>query len=78
MEFIAKIGTVIEEADESLYWLQHLSATGLMSTSGVEPLRQEANELVALFTAAHKTAKANLEAKTRQKRQRGRKHAKVE
>ena len=76
MEFIAKIGTVIEEADESLYWLQHLSATGLMSTTGVEPLRQEANELVALFTAAHKTAKANLEAKTRRKQKRGRKPAK--
>ncbi len=78
IEFIAKIGTVIEEADESLYWLQHLSATGLMSTTGVEPLRQEANELVALFTAAHKTAKANLEAKTRRKQKRGRKPAKGE
>ena len=49
-----------------------------MSTTSVEPLRQEANELVALFTAAHKTAKANLEAKTRRKQKRGKKPAKGE
>ena len=71
-EFISKIGTVIEEADESMYWLQHLAATAIRSAIDLEPLRQEANELVALFTAAHKTAKANLEAKKRRKRRRGR------
>ncbi len=40
--------------------------------TSVEALRQEANELVAIFTAAHKTAKANLEAKKRRKLKRGR------
>ena len=67
LEFIAKIGTVIEEADESMYWLQHLAATTNVSSNGVQPLHQEANELVAIFTAAHKTAKANLEAKKTRK-----------
>jgi four helix bundle protein len=62
-EFIAKMGTVIEEADESMYWLEHLAATGIASSAAVEGLRQEASELVAIFTAAHKTAKANLAAK---------------
>jgi four helix bundle protein len=73
VDFIAKMGSVIEEADESMYWLEHLAATGLTSPSDVEELRQEANELVAIFTAAHKTAKANLEAKKRRKQKRGRK-----
>jgi four helix bundle protein len=72
LEFIAKMGTVIEEADESMYWLQHLAATAIVSSNSVELLRQEANELVAIFTAAHKTARANLEAKKRRKRKRGR------
>jgi four helix bundle protein len=72
VDFIAKIGSVIEEADESMYWLEHLAATGLVSPIDVEELRQEANELVAIFTAAHKTAKANLEAKKRRKQKRGR------
>jgi four helix bundle protein len=74
-DFIAKIGTVIEEADESMYWLQHLAATAIVSSNGVEALRQEANELVAIFTAAHKTAKANFEAKKRRKRKRGKRPA---
>ena len=71
LDFIAKMGSVIEEADESMYWLEHLAATGLSSQNDVQALRQEANELVAIFTAAHKTAKANLEAKKRRQRKRG-------
>ncbi len=71
-EFIAKLGYVIEEADESMYWLEHLTATGISAATVTEPLRQEANELVAIFTAAHKTAKANLEAKKNRKRKRRR------
>ena len=70
LDFIAKMGSVIEEADESMYWLEHLAATGLSRQDEVEALRQEANELVAIFTASHKTAKANLEAKKRRQRKR--------
>ena len=58
-EFIAKIGIVIEEADEAMYWLEYLAGTGIVPLDEVEPLRCEASELVAIFTAAHKTAKAN-------------------
>ena len=56
-----------------MYWLEHLASTALVSSTSIEPFRQEANELVAIFTAAHKTAKANLEAAKRRKRKRGRK-----
>jgi four helix bundle protein len=72
-EFIAKLGTVVEESDESLFWLQHLVATGIVRSKSIEPLHQEANELVAMFTAAYKTARANVEAKKRRRRNRGRK-----
>jgi hypothetical protein len=51
---------VIEEADEALYWLEHLAETKVMTPDAVEPLRAEANELVAIFTKAQKTAKGNL------------------
>ncbi len=56
-----------------MYWLQHLAGTAIVSSNEAEPLRREANELVAIFTAAHKTAKANLEARKRRKSKRGRK-----
>jgi len=58
-EFIAKIGTVIEEADESLFWLEYLVATEVMAEPVVEELRSESNQLVAIFTTAQKTARAN-------------------
>ena len=58
-EFTAKIGVATEEADESLYWLEILVETGLMSKAKLENLIQEANELTAIFTAASYTARKN-------------------
>ena len=58
-DFIAKIGTVIEEADESLLWPEYLEATGLLSNQVVRKLLSESNELVAIFTKSQKTARAN-------------------
>jgi len=56
-EFIAKIGTVIEEADESEFWLSATKELGMVSVPKVESLRAEADELVAIFTQAHRTAR---------------------
>ena len=58
-DFIAKLGTVIEESDESLFWLEYLVATELMAGSTVKKLQSESNELVAIFTTSQKTARAN-------------------
>ncbi|MBN8676159.1 MAG: four helix bundle protein [Chitinophagales bacterium] len=58
-EFIAKIGIVEEEADESTFWLDIIPETKNVSLSEVEPLLKEARELTAIFTAASKTAKQN-------------------
>jgi four helix bundle protein len=59
-DFISKIGVVIEEADESDFWLEFSVASRLIKPELGKALRVEANELVAIFTQAHKTAKANI------------------
>lgn len=55
-EFIAKIGVVLEEADESLYWLELLIEAKLVPESKLEALIKEANELIAIMAASRKTA----------------------
>ena len=61
-EFAAKIGTVLEEADESLLWLELILEAGLLSPARCRLLLEEADELVAIFAATRKSAlaKANL------------------
>ena len=56
-EFIAKIGVVAEEADESAFWLELLMDANILKTDLVSPLHQEAEELTAIFTASGRTAK---------------------
>ena len=51
-EFAAKIGVVLEEADETVYWLELLIETGSIKKERLEGLVQEARELVAIFTAS--------------------------
>lgn len=58
-EFVAKIGIVEEEADESTFWLDIIPDTKNATIEEVEPLLKEARELTAIFTAASKTAKQN-------------------
>jgi four helix bundle protein len=58
-DFIAKLGTVIEESDESLFWLQYLVATTLLTGAATQKLRAESNEFVAIFTASQKNARTN-------------------
>jgi len=55
-EFIAKIGTVVEEADESKFWLELIMDGELVQRSRVEALWKEADELTAIFVASAKTA----------------------
>ena len=55
-EFIAKIGTVEEEADETALWLELLVESGTMTERKLSALLGEANELMAIMAAARKTA----------------------
>jgi four helix bundle protein len=54
-EFIAKLGTVEEEADESAFWLELIIDAGLMSDSKIRPLLNEASEIVAIMASSKKT-----------------------
>ncbi|MEY2493222.1 MAG: hypothetical protein QOH24_2173 [Verrucomicrobiota bacterium] len=55
-EFIAKLGTVEEEADESAFWLELIIEGRLLPGKLVIPLLQESSELVAIAAAPKKTA----------------------
>jgi four helix bundle protein len=50
-DFINKIIIVEEEADECLYWLELMEMADLVSKKDIIPLKKEANELTAIFTA---------------------------
>src|SRR5437764_15182467 len=56
-EFIAKLGIVIEEADETVFWLELLTETGIVRPQRANDLLKEANELVAIFGASLRTSK---------------------
>jgi four helix bundle protein len=60
-EFLAKIGLVIEEADETAFWLELLSEAGLIRRKRLEDLISEANQLTAIFVASRETAKKALQ-----------------
>jgi four helix bundle protein len=56
-DFIYKIEIVLEEADESMYWLEVIRDSKLKTGTEIERLIREANELTAIFAATDKTAK---------------------
>ncbi len=55
-EFAAKIGVVLEEADESEFWIELLIDAGLADAERTRELLREAGELVAIFAASRRTA----------------------
>ena len=56
-EWVAKIGIVVEEADETVFWLEMLSDCGIVPPKKLESLLTEAHELSALFTASQRTSR---------------------
>ena len=58
-DFIAKMGIVEEECDESLYWIDVLVELGLAKPNLVDPLRKEADEIIAITVSSIKTARKN-------------------
>jgi len=59
-EFIAKLGTVEEEADETAFWLELIIEGSLLTAAQIQPLLIEAGEIVAITAASRKTASASL------------------
>jgi four helix bundle protein len=58
-DFVAKLAIVVEEADESVYWLDLIIRDGMLTTTEVQPLFGEANELRAIFSRSLSTARLN-------------------
>jgi four helix bundle protein len=58
-EFVAKLGVVVEEADESAFWLELLILTETFKKEKLEGLLNEARELTALFNASRTTMRRN-------------------
>ncbi len=58
-EFTAKIGLVAEEADETASWLELIAEAKLTDTDDLQQLREEARQLVAIFSASLGTARRN-------------------
>jgi four helix bundle protein len=56
-EFVARLGVVLEEADESELWLEALATCELAAKPALEPLQREASELRAIFFASLRTAR---------------------
>lgn len=56
-EFIAKVGIVIEEADECVYWLELIQETIEHDNTTIQSLIKEADELVAIFVSISKKNK---------------------
>lgn len=58
-EFTAKMGVVVEESDESVYWLGVMDAANIGDTNERQQLLSEARELLAIFSTSHATARRN-------------------
>ena len=54
-EFAAKLGNVLEEADESVLWMELITDGGVLKASRVSALLAEANELTAIMFTARRT-----------------------
>lgn len=57
-DFISKLGTVEEECDESLYWMELLVESGKMKAARLASLMREAEEILAMVCASLNTARA--------------------
>ncbi len=58
-DFISKVGVVLEESDETVFWLELLVETGIVPDSKLKELLQEARELTAIFTATQRTSRSH-------------------
>ena len=67
-EFIAKMGLVVEEVDESYGWLTLLVETSCLQQQEAGAVIQEADELTRIFVASYRTAQRNYKIAQLQKR----------
>ena len=63
-EFIAKVGDSLRELDESAYWLELLAEESDLSATRLIPLREETDELIAIFVTVLLNAKKGQQARS--------------
>jgi four helix bundle protein len=59
-EFAAKIGIVVEEADETVFWLELLRDAAIVPARKIEQILDEAKQLLAIFAASKRTSEKKL------------------
>ena len=57
-DFVSKLGIVVEEADETIYWLELLAENDIVPQRRLKELLKEAHELTAIFTASLETSRS--------------------
>ena len=70
-EFVSKLGLVVEEIDEAVYWLELITRSGLTGPADLEGLLDEAQQLRAIFAASYGTARKNHQLAQKHRRARG-------
>jgi four helix bundle protein len=60
-EFISKVGDCLKELDETAYWLELLVDGGIVPTKRLSSLRDECDQLIAIFTTISKKSKGRTE-----------------
>ena len=58
-DFISKLGTVEEEADETLFWLEMIEQAELLPIDDLRPHQKEADELISIVVSSINTARRN-------------------
>jgi hypothetical protein len=61
---VSKTRLVIEEADETLFWLELLVALDLATRESIDGLLREGNEIVAILMSCQRTARQRAAAKS--------------
>jgi len=59
-EFVAKIGIVVEEIDETIFWIELMADTEIFKKERLKDLVTKANELLAIFAASQRTARSSM------------------
>jgi hypothetical protein len=54
------LGVVVEEADETMFWLELIGRAELVPEQRLKPLADEAHELLRVFAAAHNTSRLQI------------------
>jgi four helix bundle protein len=63
-EFVSKLGIANEEADEAVYWLDHIANTAVGAALDLTALHKEACELRAIIARSYATARVNSQRRT--------------